>query len=69
MSHTVDWRYILASTFIYKHMAAKEFAGKLTCVDFASEAEDSLADTCSDNGAVLFFVVDDLPLAAFDEVS
>lgn len=42
---------------------------ELTCVDFASETEDGLADACAYDGAVLLLVVDHLGFSALDEVS
>lgn len=42
---------------------------QLTCIDFASEAEDRLADACAYDGAVLLLVVDDLGFSALDKVS
>lgn len=40
----------------------------LTSIDLTAEAEDRFAYTCSDDGAVLSFVVDDFVLTVFDEL-
>lgn len=40
----------------------------LTSIDLAAEAEDRFAYTCSYDGAVLSFVVDDFVLTVFDEL-